>query len=78
VNPVTDSLNVIVTAIGDVFVGFVADELTVTVGAVVSTTSALPPAKDEALAKLGRVSVASAFDAFLMVPPLRVKAAVER
>ena len=74
----TDSLNVMVTEIGDVRVGFEATDESATVGAVVSMTRLFPPPKEDALARAGNVKVALTLLALVMVAPLRVKAVVER
>ena len=73
-NPVTASLNVIVTGIGDVLVALLADEVIETVGAKVSTTRALPPASELALPSPGRVRLAFAFEPSLIVPPFSARA----
>jgi hypothetical protein len=78
IKSVTDSLKVIVTGIGDVFVGLEAVVESVTVGAVVSITMLFPPPKDDALARLGNVNVALTLPPSMMLPPLRARAAVER
>jgi hypothetical protein len=78
VKSVTDSLNVMVTGIGEVFVGFEAVVESVTVGAVVSTTKAFPPPSDEGLPRLGSVSAALTPLPFVMVPPFETRAVVDR
>jgi hypothetical protein len=75
---VTDSLNVILTGIGDVFVGLETVVESVTVGAVVSITILLPPPKDEAFARAGNVNVALAPPPLVIVPPFTTRAVVER
>jgi hypothetical protein len=78
VKSVTDSLNVMVTGIGEVFVGLPAGEESVTVGAVVSITKAFPPANDDALPRLGSVNTALALPPSVMVAPFITSALVER
>jgi hypothetical protein len=78
VKPVTDSLNVMVNGIGDVLVGLEAVVESVADGAVVSITRLFPPPNDEALTRLGKVSVAFALLPSVTVPPLRTRAAVDR
>jgi hypothetical protein len=78
VKPVTDSLNVMVTGIGEVLVGLEAVVESVADGAVVSITRLFPPPNDEALTRLGKVSVALALLPSVTVPPLRARAAVDR
>ncbi len=57
----------------------VADgEVKATVGATVSTTMALLPPRELAVAKAGRVKTAFVAKLSLIVPPLRVRAVVAR
>jgi hypothetical protein len=69
VNPVTDSLNVIVIGIGDVFVGLLAELETVTVGAVVSMTMFLFAPSDPAAPGATSVKVALLPATSRIVPP---------
>ncbi len=76
-NPVTSSLNVALTPNKPLTVGVEVD-VKVTVGATVSITMALLPPRELAKAKAGRVKTASTAKLSLIVPPLRVRAPVER
>jgi len=78
--PVTGSLNVTVKFMGEVAVGSVCAVawLMVTVGTIPSITIALFSPNELVAAGIGNVKTASAVAAFLIVPPLRDKAVVER
>ena len=77
VTPVTDSGNVRVTGIGYVAVTPERDDVRVTVGAVVSTISALLYPREPAAPGDARVRTASFPAVSRMVPPLSARAEVE-
>jgi len=77
INPVTVSLKVAVTVNKPLTVAAEVDAK-VTVGGTASITMALLPPRELAVAKAGRVKSAFVAKLSLIVPPLRVRAVVER